>query len=53
MFVCLCRKCGRWHGNIGFGVLNIYGSGGGLSCAMHWSCLWMEHGTTSVKKQRC
>jgi hypothetical protein len=38
---------------IGFGVLNIYGSGGGLSCEMHWSCLWMEHGTASVKKQRC
>jgi hypothetical protein len=53
MLLLICRKCRGWYGIIGFGVLNIYGSGGGLSCAMHWSCLWMEYGTASVRKQRC
>ena len=42
MLLLICRKYGGQHGIVGFGVLDIYESGGGLYYAMHWNCLWME-----------
>jgi hypothetical protein len=46
MLLLIGEKSGGWHGIVDFGILDIYGSGGRLYRAMHWSCLWMEHGAT-------
>jgi hypothetical protein len=39
MLLLIYRKWRGWHGIIGFGVIDIYGSRSRLCCAMHWNCL--------------